>query len=144
MLDTASDTFRILACLELCLFRYMQAYLNMISTVKAYSRTLKHYYGIFRHIQHCVILASEACNILSNGIFRTWGIFETYNFDQVYSELKHYQNSLFRNYSAIFKHIQNLEWRLDMQKLGIFGILIQNLFILAAWHIFRTLSYSQK
>ena len=50
-LCTASDTFRILAYSELCLFRYMQANSNMSSIIKTYSCIVTHYLGIFRFIQ---------------------------------------------------------------------------------------------
>ena len=43
MLCTASDTFRILVYLELCIFRYMQAYSSIFRIIKAYSRILRHY-----------------------------------------------------------------------------------------------------
>ena len=104
---TASDTFRTLGYWELCLFRYMQTYSSIFSIIKTYSCILKRYWGIFRLIQAysapCVSLTySQACHILSPGIFRTGGIFKNlWNFDQACSELCHSQNTLFMHYSAI-------------------------------------------
>ena len=51
-------------------------------------------------------------------MFKTLG-----NFDQAYSEPCHSQSSLFRQYSTIFRDIQNLVKRLHTQKSGIFAIL---------------------
>ena len=42
MLCTTSDTFRILACSELYLVRYIQTYSRISSIIKAYSRILRH------------------------------------------------------------------------------------------------------
>ena len=85
------------------------------------------YSVLFRHIQQapCVTLTySQPCHILSPGIFRIEGILKTLqNSDQAYSKCCLSQNSLFRHYSAIFRHIQHLVKHLHMQKPGIFGIL---------------------
>ena len=51
---TTSDIFRILAYSELCLFRYMQNYSIILNIIKAYSCILKHFWGIYMHIQHPV------------------------------------------------------------------------------------------
>ena len=81
----------------------------------------------FRNLQAysepCVILAySQPSYIPSPGIFRTGSMFKTmWNFDQAHSGPC--ENSLFRHYSAVFRHIQNLLWSLHMPKPGIFGIL---------------------
>ena len=81
----------------------------------------------FRNIQAysgpCVTLAySQPSYIPSPGIFRTGSMFKTmWNFDQAHSGPC--ENSLFRHYSAVFRHIQNLLWSLHMPKPGIFGIL---------------------
>ena len=84
------------------------------------------YSGLFRHMQQalCVTLAySQPCHILSLGIIRTGNILKSLqNFDQAYSKCWHSQNSLFRHYSAILRHIQNLAKHMCMQKPDIFGI----------------------
>ena len=50
MLCTASDTFRILAHSELCLFRYIQVYSRIFSIIKAYL-----------HIMRVVYLGATCC-----------------------------------------------------------------------------------
>ena len=115
MLCTASDTFRILACSALCLFRSMPTYSIIFSINKTHSR-------ISRLIQAysvpCVALAySQPCHSLSPGIFRTASLFKNLsNVEQAYSDPCH--SAL----SAIFRHIQNLVKRLYMQKLWIFWL----------------------
>ena len=51
---TASETFRILAYSALCFFKYILTYSIIFSVVKAYLRIFRHYWDIFRHIQHPV------------------------------------------------------------------------------------------
>ena len=95
-------TFKILAYSELSLFRYIQAYSNTLRISNAY--------------------LSQTFHIPSPGMLRTKSIFKILlNFDQVYSEPCHSENSLFRHYSAIFRHIQNLVLPSHIQKPGIFG-----------------------
>ena len=87
------QTLRILAKSALWFLRYMPVYSIILSIIKAYSRILRHY------STPCVTLAySGTSHILSPGIFRTGGLFETLsNLDQTYSELCH---------STLFSHIQ--------------------------------------
>ena len=49
MLCIASDTFRIIMAYSTLFFRYMPEYSIIFSVIKAYSRTLKHYLGIFTY-----------------------------------------------------------------------------------------------
>ena len=81
------------------------------------SHILRYCKDIFRFIQanlapYLTLAYSQLCHIPSPGIFRTDSRFKILrNFDQTYSEPCHNQNcqnSLFRHYSAIFRHIQNL------------------------------------
>ena len=48
------DTFKILACSELCLFRYIQAYSALLRHINAYWGIIKECPCFFRHIQHTV------------------------------------------------------------------------------------------
>ena len=101
MLCTPSDTFRILAHSELCLFRYVQAYSSIFTHTEALLRRAQSYSGIF----------SILCN---PRITKPWHISNRRHIqnpvkpDQAYSELCHSQNSLFRHYSPIFRNIENL------------------------------------
>ena len=111
MLCTLSKTFRILA--------YSELYSGILMHIQAYSAVLRHaqtcwgiikgYSHLFRHIQHIVSLSySQPGHIPSPSIFRTRGYSKfLWNFDQAYSELCHSQNSFFRYYSAISRHIHN-------------------------------------
>ena len=58
MLCAESDTFKILASLKLCLFRYIQTYSRIFSIGKAYSRILRH----LRHIQAYSGIFNILCN----------------------------------------------------------------------------------
>ena len=74
------------------------------------------YSGIFRHLQGYSALLRQCTNIHSLTIFWSLAYLEQeaysksilWNFNQAYSELCHNQNdhdSLFRHYSAIFRHM---------------------------------------
>ena len=78
----AAGTFRILAYLELCLFRYMLAYSSILSITKLYPSILRYHQGILQLIQvdsaPCRNLPySEPCHIPRPRIFRTEKIFKT-------------------------------------------------------------------
>ena len=113
-LDNCSVICVVTLCYVLHQTRCMQAYSSIFSIIKAYSCILRHYWIVFRlikaYLAPCVTLTySQTYHIPSPNIFRTRGIFKTlWNFDQAYSEPCYRQNSLFRHYSAIFRHIQNL------------------------------------
>ena len=79
MLGTASDTFRILACLELRQFRYIQTYSSIFSIIKTHSGMLRHYLGIFTLIQ----AYSEPCEILTRHIENS---IQAFSHIQTYSE----------------------------------------------------------
>ena len=109
MLCIASEIFRILVYTELCLFKYMQGYSSIFSIVKAYIE------ASLRHIQvysaaWATLPYSQASHILSSSMFRNGGMFKTlWNFEHIYSEPCHSQNSFHRYYSqpyAIFRQIQ--------------------------------------
>ena len=109
------------------------------------------YSGIFRLIQAysepCVTLTySQPCHIPSPGIFRIRGIFKSlWNYDQACWEPSYSQNSLFRHYSTILRHMQTFCNSQICRNLAYLeSCNIQNPSIIASWCIFRTLLYLQK
>ena len=139
MICTASDIFRVLAYSdlaysELCLFRYMQEYSNIFSIIKAYSRILRHYYGIVRLIQAysapCVTVAySKPCETLTRHI-QNPAIVRI-----VYSDISKAYSGIFRTLSdaCICRSLAYSEsWN------------IQKHSIIASQRIFRTLSCFSK
>ena len=101
----------------------MLAYSIIFSIVKAYSRILRHYLGIFKLIEAysalCVTLTySQRCDILNPGIFRPEGYLKSYE-----KLTRHIQNPVIEHYSVILRYIQNLKQCLHTQKAGILGVL---------------------
>ena len=86
---------------ELCLLRYMQAYSSIFNIIEVYSHKSRHYYKTYSassvtfHIHNLAIFWALAYEAYS----KLW------NFDQAYLKPCHSQNSLFRHYSTIFRHI---------------------------------------
>ena len=105
------------------------------SVIKAYSHLLRHYWGIFSTLCNPRTY-SLPCHIMSPGIFRTEGLFETlWNIDQAYSE---------PCYRALFTHIQAYSEPCVCRNLAYpESWNIQNPSI-ASQCIFRTLSYLPK
>ena len=97
----------------------MPAYLIIFSVIKTYSCLLRHYQGIFRHIQHLV----QPLHI-HLAIFWALAYLEQNAYLKPCETLTRYiQNPVLGHYSAIFRHIQNLVQRLHMQKPDILEIL---------------------
>ena len=96
MLCTVSDTFRILAYLQLCLFNYIQAYSSILRHIQAYWGIIKAYWGKFRTL--CNICIFTILPYFERRNIRTGGKFKTlWNFEQGYSEPYHSQDSLFNH-----------------------------------------------
>ena len=90
---------------------YMLTYSIIFSVIKAQSRILRHYQGLFRLIQgylaNCVTLTySQPWDIFNTGIFRTQSLFKTLqNIDQTYLKPCH---------RGLFSHIQTNSERCAM------------------------------
>ena len=109
ILCTASNTFRILAYLALCFFRYTQVYSILFSVIVGYSCILR---TLCNSRTFTTLLYSEP------SMFRTGGLFKT-----LQTMTRHIRNPAKGHYSAKFRYIQNLVQRLHTQKPGIVRIL---------------------
>ena len=118
-------------------FKHIQHYKGIFTYTEALLRHIQAYSCIFGI---CVSLAySQPCHIPNPGLFRTRGIFKTLgNFDQIYSECCHSQNSLFRHYSAIFRTLYNACIYKNLAYLESWNT--QNPSVIAFQHIFVILS----
>ena len=99
MLCTASDTFRILAYSELCLFRYMPVYL-----IQRYYDIFTHIETLLRHVQAYSDIFSTLCNPR---------IFKSLRYSEPVAHLKlreglirNIQNPFIGHHWASFSHIQ--------------------------------------
>ena len=101
------------------IFRTLNA--GICKHIKAYSAFLRHihtywgfieaYTSLFKHIQHPVQPLHICATLAIFPVLAYLGLetFKTlWNFHHAYAEPCHSQNSLFRHYSVIFRHIQNL------------------------------------
>ena len=120
MLCIASNSFRFLAYLAFCFFRYMPAYSIIFNVIKAYSRILRHCEGIFRFIQAYSV---PSVTLASSQPWHILGYLEPEaNLKPCETLTRHIPNLGICNYSAIFRHIHNLRQCWHMQKRGILRI----------------------
>ena len=142
------DTFKILACPELYLFRYNQAYSALLRHINAYWGTIKGYPGFFRHIQHTV----WPLHIHNFSIFRSLAYLESQAYSKFCETLsRHIQNpaivrrvysGINQPFSGIFRTFcQTCIWR-NLEYWESWNI--ERPSIIASRRLFRKLSHLRK